>query len=344
MKMRKILVFAAFLALPALLFSAEPPAQEWCQVYFTTPEKNSRNAAVSFPEKALIGVIDGAKTYIDGSFFEIGSIKVADAFIRAHKRGVKVRLVTDDRNRKKPACKKAESAGIKIIDDGKKGLMHDKFAVVDGRTVWTGSYNITDNCAYRNNNNAIRIDSPELASIYEAEFREMFEERVFQNRKETKAAAVLANPYYVKIGNTDINAYFSPDNDIERILVKRIAKAKKSVYFMAFSFTSDPMGEAMIAAHKKGVTVEGVFEKRGSDTAESEYKKMLVEGIPVALDRNKRNMHHKVIIIDEKTVITGSYNFSKNASRKNDENILVIDNAEIAAKYIAEFKHLYYSK
>ena len=337
-----LLCFSVFLAAAAAVpaLSAEEPIRVW----FTVPEKNGEHGAFSQPEDELVALVDSAQSAIDGAFFEIGSKRVADAFIRAHKRGVKVRLVTDDSNLDKPACKKVKAAGIPVVDDGKKGLMHDKFAIVDGRIVWTGSYNITDNCAYRNNNNAIRIDSEELAAVYEAEFREMFEDHIFENKKEKRPFPSLSNPYYVKIGETNINAYFSPDNDVEDIIVKRIKKAKSSIYFLAFSFTSDPIGEAMIAQSKKGVKVAGVFEKNGSDSKESEYKKMLVEKIPVKTDRNRHNMHHKVIIIDEELVITGSYNFSRNASRRNDENTLIIENREIAAKYLSEFRKLYSGK
>lgn len=337
--MLRAAILVCFLVIAVPLFAAE-----WCGIYFTSPERNGSHGTYSPPEDALVSLIDSSRETIDGAFFEIGSVRVADAFIRAHKRGVKVRLVTDDSNLKKPGCKRVKAAGIPVVDDAKKGLMHDKFAIVDGLTVWTGSYNITDNCAYRNNNNAVRIESKELAEIYEAEFREMFEEHIFENKKESRVFSTLTNPYYVKIGEADINAYFSPDNDVEDIIVKRIKKAKSSIYFLAFSFTSDPIGEAMIAQAKKGVKVAGVFEKNGSDSKESEYRKMLVEKIPVVTDKNRHNMHHKVIVIDEETVITGSYNFSRNASRRNDENTLIIRDRAVAAKYLAEFRKIYPGK
>ena len=110
---------------------------------------------------------------------------------------------------------------------------------------------------------------------------------------------------------------------------------------MAFSFTSDGIGEAMIAKFKKGVTVTGIFERRGSREAHSEYTKMKLEGLPVRLDHNRNNMHHKVIVIDGERVIMGSYNYSRNANRYNDENIMIIDNREIAGRYLAEFKRLW---
>jgi phosphatidylserine/phosphatidylglycerophosphate/cardiolipin synthase-like enzyme len=68
---------------------------------------------------------------------------------------------------------------------------------------------------------------------------------------------------------------------------------------------------------------------------------MRLEGLPVRLDANGGAMHHKVIIIDEERVITGSYNFSKNASRRNDENVLMIDSKDIAAQYLKEFDRIY---
>lgn len=316
--------------------------QSWWHLFFTEPEKNIKKNQLSAPERAIITVIDSSKISIDGAFFDVGSLPVSAAFVRAYRRGVRVRIVTDTDYGDEKALIEIRKAGISVVYDGRKGLMHDKFMIVDSSIVWTGSYNITENCAFHNNNNAIMINSPDLAAIYTDEFNEMFDSKIFGNKKESKALSLLSNPYYVKIENTPINVYFSPDNDIERIIVKRIAKAKKSIFFMAFSFTSDPIGDAMIERFHNGVAVKGIFEKRGSNSRESEFIKMKTEGIEVIVDKNKYNMHHKVIIIDEQIVITGSFNFSKSANKKNDENLLIIDNSEIAEKYIAEFNKNYY--
>jgi phosphatidylserine/phosphatidylglycerophosphate/cardiolipin synthase-like enzyme len=111
---------------------------------------------------------------------------------------------------------------------------------------------------------------------------------------------------------------------------------------MAFSFTSDKIGEEIIRQFKNGVKVYGIFEKIGSNTKYSEYTKMKLEKIPVKLDKNRYRMHHKVIVIDGQIVVMGSYNFSESANNQNDENILIIDNNEIAAEYLQEFNRLYY--
>lgn len=329
------------LILLIMSFSGGLYAQPWWSVYFTEPEKNLKGGEFSPPEDALVRLISSATVSIDGAFFEIGSRKVVSAMISSLKKGVSVRLVTDDRNNYQKALKMAIESGIPVVYDNKRGLMHNKFCIVDGRYIWTGSYNITDNCSYRNNNNAILIESPGLAAIYHDEFVEMFEKKIFENKKESRPFSTSHNPYFVRIDETNINAYFSPENDVENIIIKRLKKARNSIYFMAFSFTSDPIGETMIGKHRDGVTVQGLFEKNGSNSPDSEFNKMFVEGIPVKTDRNPHNMHHKVIIIDEEIVITGSYNFSKNASRKNDENILIIENKDIAKKYLAEFHKIY---
>jgi phosphatidylserine/phosphatidylglycerophosphate/cardiolipin synthase-like enzyme len=239
--------------------------------------------------------------------------------------------------------KKLGDSGIEVVTDPprRRGLMHNKFAVIDGAYLWTGSYNATVNDSVKNNNNALLICSPLLADIYKKEFQEMFDEEIFGNRKERGPFAELRKSYYVKIEETDINAYFAPEDNVERIILKRLEKAKTSIHFMAFSFTSAGIGEMMIKKFKSGVAVQGIFEKRGARTGHSQYVKLKLEGIPVRLDHNRGAMHHKVIVIDGERVIMGSYNYSRNANRSNDENILVIDNKEIASEYLAEFKRLW---
>ena len=110
---------------------------------------------------------------------------------------------------------------------------------------------------------------------------------------------------------------------------------------MAFAFTHDALGGAMRDRFKSGIDVRGVFEKRQADNRYSEYEAMKAAGLPVIMDKSRGTMHHKVIVIDGETVITGSYNFSKNAEERNSENLLIIKgNREIAAAYLAEFEKI----
>lgn len=343
MKNIKLIKWFALILLTAVSFFTPfwVSAETWYDVFFTNPGNIAKNSSATTPEKALVRLIQESNESFFAAFYDLDSIPVTEALISAKKRGVDVRLVTDDGNYNNTVIFELQRNGIPVVSDERKAFMHNKFAIADKKTIWTGSYNVTKNGETKNNNNALRINSPELSEIYLAEFSEMFDLRVFGNKKEPGAFGGLKKKYYVKIDDTNINAYFAPEDDIERIIINRIKKAKTSIRFMAFSFTSDNIGEAIIEMFHKGVKVEGLFERRGANSKDSEFTKMKVEGLPVKLDGNKYAMHHKVIIIDDYRLITGSYNFSKNASKHNDENCLMIDNADISAMYICEFNKLY---
>ncbi len=331
-KIKFLILFLSFLIFP---LSAE---NNIISVYFTNPSNNSH---VPAPKKAIIDLIDNSKKSFFAAIYDLTEPDIVNAIVKAKNRGIDVKLVTDRNNAVKKGMEPVIKAGVPVVTNNGKGLMHNKFAIIDGTTLWTGSYNFTQNCTYKNNNNAVSIVSEDLSDIYLAKFNDMFDHGIFSSSKKAGPFSQLSNKYYVKAGNMDINVHFSPGNNVERILIGRIEKAEKSIHFMAFNFTSDPIGEAMIKKFKHGVKVFGVFEKKETKKKESEYHKMKLEGMPVKLDRTKGNMHHKVIIIDEETVITGSYNFSRNANKVNDENTLIIVSRDIAAQYIKEFYRLY---
>jgi phosphatidylserine/phosphatidylglycerophosphate/cardiolipin synthase-like enzyme len=107
---------------------------------------------------------------------------------------------------------------------------------------------------------------------------------------------------------------------------------------MAFSFTQDDLGAALLARAEAGVDVMGIFETRGSETEFSELPALYCAGLLVRQDGNPGTFHHKVFIVDGEIVVTGSLNFSENADDSNDENVVVIGNSDIAAQYLAEFE------
>ena len=97
----------------------------------------------------------------------------------------------------------------------------------------------------------------------------------------------------------------------------------------------------MVKKSQEGVQVSGIFEEEQTRSNRgTEYDRLDVAGLDIHLDGNPRNMHHKVIIIDDAIVITGSYNFSNNAETSNDENLLVIHDPQVAAYYAKEFQRV----
>jgi phosphatidylserine/phosphatidylglycerophosphate/cardiolipin synthase-like enzyme len=260
-----------------------------------------------------------------------------DALINAHRRGVVVRMVTESDNMDEQEVQEIKEAGIKVLGDRQEGLMHDKFVIIDRSDVWTGSMNFTTGGGYLDNNNLIRLRSSKLAEDYTHEFEQMFIDDHFGANK----APGTPNPA-VTVNGSLIEVYFSPEDGTLEHILAAVNNAQQSIYFMAYSFTSDELADALIERAKAGVTVMGVFDKdQYHSNAGTEFDTLHNAGIDIWLDGNPRLMHHKVIIIDNQIVITGSYNFSNNAEHNNDENTLIIHNQDIAAQYLAEFQQIY---
>ena len=313
---------------------------DWWKVFFTDPAKinNPDNLKGSVTEK-LIAYINGAQTSIDIAAFEFNLTPVADALIAAHQRGVKVRWVTDDEYGLEAdeeddhgQFAMLEKAGIEIRDDGRTALMHDKFWIFDSHIVWTGSTNATINDHFRNNNNVIVIDSPELAAIYEQEFADMWEGQFGPNSPSDLAAQKLT------VKRTPVQVLFSPEDDVIDQLIPLIESAQTSIHFMAFSYTHDALMHAMLERAEAGVDVTGIFENRASETEYSALPPMYCAELAVRQDGNPGTFHHKVIVIDGKIVVTGSLNFSDNADQSNSENTIVITSVSIAKLYEQEFQ------
>ena len=111
---------------------------------------------------------------------------------------------------------------------------------------------------------------------------------------------------------------------------------------MAFSLTSEDVADVLIRQPRLGVEVAGVMEEsQVRSNANGKYDLLRAAGIDVRLDGNSRNMHHKVILVDDELVITGSYNFSYNAENVNDENMLILSDRELARLYLEEFDRVW---
>ena len=229
-----------------------------------------------------------------------------------------------------------EKAGIPIVGGNPNAIMHDKFVVVDKKAVWSGSWNFTENDTYRYNNNGIEMYSPELAKNYTAAFEKRFVDKKFG--AQTKPGGTTQK---LTVNGTPVESYFAAEDDVQAAIVARLKQATKTIDFMAFSFTDDTMGTTIIDRAKVGVKVRGVFENTGSETAYSEYGGMKKAGLDVWQDGNPYLMHHKVFIIDGKTVVLGSFNFSQNAEQENDENLLIFDDLSLAQQFNAEFGRVY---
>lgn len=309
----------------------------WYELYFTNPSSPLASQHTGGADGPLVAAIDAARLSVDAAIYSLSLDSVTDALIRARDRGVLVRVVMESDNRDRSDPQKLVDAGIPVLGDRREGLMHNKFVVIDNAEVWTGSMNFTDSGTYEDDNNLIRIHSVKMAEDYTTEFNEMFVDDKFG----TDTVAATPNPR-VTLDGTPIDVYFSPDDNVAANLLDLIHNASESIYFMAYSFTSDPLAEAIRARAEDGVTVEGVMDSEQiTSNIGTEFDPFRQAGLDVRRDGIPGLMHHKVIIIDEQIVITGSYNFTNSAETRNDENLLVIYDPFIASQFLAEFQRVF---
>ncbi len=326
-------------AAPAPTGNAAQPV--WYQVFFTTPKYPDKQADHhgGLDEK-LSALINTAQKSVDVAIYQLDLENVTQALVAAKNRGATVRVATDidilNDPEENASFKALKKAGITVVGGNSNAIMHDKFVVVDAQVVWTGSWNFTENDTYRYNNDAILIRSPELARNYTATMNKMFVEKDFGAAR--KPGGTMPR---LQIGGVNVENYFAPEDRVAAKILPRLQGAMTRVDFMAYSFTDDDLGSAILDRAESGVKVSGVFETSGSETRFSEYGRMKEAGLDVWQDGNNYLMHHKVFIVDGRTVVFGSFNFSASADTENDENLLIVDDAGLAQAFEAEFGRVY---
>jgi phosphatidylserine/phosphatidylglycerophosphate/cardiolipin synthase-like enzyme len=263
--------------------------------------------------------------------------------------------------------------------DGSKGsgLMHHKFLVIDGKTLIVGSANFSLSdihgdflapASQGNANHLLKISNAQLAQKFTQEFNILWGTRssppIFGVKKPYRP------PYTVKLApNSTITVQFSPtskrlgwDKSVNGLIERGISTAKRSVDLMLFVFSEQTLGDRLEQVKSRGVQVRALVEPQFFSRDYSETLDMLgvaLKGQKCRYEENNRVwrspittvgmpdlpegdlLHHKVGIVDQHLVITGSQNWSDAANHDNDENLLLIDNAIVAAHFKREFDRLY---
>ena len=300
----------------------------------TTKLKPDRNCSSDICKEILTN-INNSKNSIDMAIYGYSSTpEIEKAIKNAQNRGVKIRLVYDvdakNQNIYPDTFKFVNLIANSKNDGGLKdsnSTMHNKFYIFDNKTVITGSANLshTDMSGF-NSNNIIVINSPDVAKIYKTEFEQMF------NGKFHSAKVSTTNN---KSGNIQI--YFSPqDKSICNAVLPIIENAKSYIYIPIFVITENRVVEALIKAKQRGVDVRLISDALNAMNQYSKIKILRTNGVPVKIENYAGKMHSKTMIVDDKFLIIGSMNFSKSGETKNDENTIVLENAD-AAKYLKRF-------
>jgi phosphatidylserine/phosphatidylglycerophosphate/cardiolipin synthase-like enzyme len=305
MKLSKKIIFILFIFVTSCSITSNVVKEPYSEikVYFCPRDKCLEK---------IINLIDSS-TEIKCAFFDLDIPELIEKLKEKN-----VEVVIEDKNALEEFSTGYSSA-----------LMHNKFCIFDKKIIMTGSMNPTERGNYYNNNNIVIIKSDHLAENYLDEFEEL-NNNIYGQGKNVKFPEIL-------YGNLKIENYFCPEDNCKLRVINALKNAENSIYFMTYSFTDEDIGNLLYNKNYLGLDVKGILEKR-QISKYSRYNDLKDFSI---IDKNKYTMHHKVFIIDNKTVITGSYNPSKNANERNDENILIIYDKNIAQKYIEEFEYLW---
>lgn len=299
-------------------------------------------------EGEIIKRINEAQTSIDASIYNINRTTIVNALNEAYNRGVIVRYIAD--NETANLALSDPTPDFPIIRGNADGLMHNKFFIfdaddTDNSWILTGSTNMTEQNIANDYNNAIFIQDEALAKAYTIEFEEMWG----TDQPDPGVFSVLfgsqkANntPHLFSVNGIEIESYFSPSDNTTIGIANSIASADSELQFSLLTFTNNELGNAVLAAHNRGVETRGIVDNINDQGSEYDY--LLSNGVNISMDNTTKSTHHKYCIVDandlnsDPLVVLGSHNWSGAAETRNDENTLIIHDERIANLYLQEFE------
>ena len=274
---------------------------------------------------------------------EIDHPPIADAIIEARLRGVTIDLVIEQSYllaSRRPADLAATktpggkheinrelfSAILRSTTDVKVDfnpkIFHQKFMIV-GNSVLTGSTNFTTTGVTKNLNHVVVIDDAKVANAYKREFRD-----IRQGRFGKLSSGHGEAPREVEVSDMRVKPLFAPDHAPEMEIMKQILKAQKTVDFAAFTFAqSSGIDDALIAAHRNGIKIRGVLDRRQANQKWAAKNALTNAGIDIRIAGGTGSLgklHHKLMVIDDELTIFGSFNYTAPANKLNDENIVIV--------------------
>lgn len=339
-------------------------------VYFNEPGTRRENMWHPDVVEVMIDLIDSAQVTIDFAVMGFTYQPVIDAFIRAHDRGVRVRMVGDAGHLYNSGYRQLNDRQIPMVTGNDTHIMHNKFMVVDNRLVFGSTANWSNTDLRHNINNFFTIDHPGVADDFQAEFRQMFEGAFGHTKKE------LLNGRSYMVGDTLTEVWFSPNEDALGRILELIDDAEESVRFTIFAFTKDQVGSSFIRLKERledknqlttGVSVldpayrgvSGMIDRSQlhSNGQYHEVFRLLGAGTDLRQDGNDNSrqpgdyqagggrLHSKTMILDaygeNPIVISGSFNWSSSATTSNDEYMLVMHGRRVAEEYMRNYASIW---
>jgi phosphatidylserine/phosphatidylglycerophosphate/cardiolipin synthase-like enzyme len=342
------------------LFSTKSKSTGNITVYFNQWVNNNASGiadAIHAPgfEDTIIAYIASAENTLDICNYNTGSLPIVNAINTAASSGVTVRYIAADETGTNNTELENLSATIPMIqrpDDGE--IMHNKFIIIDAEDsqkakIITGSMNHTDNSLHQDYNNMVIIQDQSLALAYKTEFEEMWGSTgntPDEGNAKFGNAKTDNTPHNFNIGGVPVELYFSPSDGTTAKIEQAILSADTDMQFAMLTFIHNDLGDAVETIYNAGVDVKGIIEN--VYYFGSEYNSLVDAGVNVHSHFYESYFfHHKYAVVDannvtsDPLVITGSHNWTNSAEEENDENTLIIHDAEIANMYFEEFMARY---
>jgi len=172
---------------------------------------------------------------------------------------------------------------------------------------------------------------------------------MFQNKKQIKITILLLLTLIVisqfslfPLAKTEV--YFSLSDNPQKEIIKNINQAEAFINIAMYIFTDREIALPLAKAQERGVKVRLYLDKEQVDYQYSQSRFLVQKRIKTRISSNNYIMHHKFAIIDNRILLTGSYNWTFSANNRNDENLMVIDDPEFIARYQNQFEKLWFEK
>ena len=137
-------------------------------------------------------------------------------------------------------------------------------------------------------------------------------------------------------------AYFSPGDECLDAILRLLHQSRRTANICVFTITDDRVSEAILDAHRRKVSIRIVTDNEKAEDLGSDIERFERAGIPLRVDRTPYHMHHKFAILDDKTLVTGSYNWTRGAARANEENLIVSDDPRFVSRFTQTFDQLWH--
>lgn len=219
----------------------------------------------------------------------------------------------------------------------KGDIMHNKFAIVDGRYLWTGSTNASDSGIGGYNANLVTVvDSPTVAGWYTNEFEQMFKGRFHATKQKQP-------PMRHRIDDdTSVQVLFSPQHKPITEAVRPLVKsARSSIDIGVFFLTHKDLAQDLLNAHNRGVKIRVIIDATAAKNGYTKHEVLRAAGIPVKVENFGGKMHAKSAVIDDEYIVTGSMNWTSAGERGNDENTIIIRSVPLARQYRSWFQTIW---